>query len=80
MLHVQLQHPALYHLGGNLLPVNADKLPLAATDLHHQLHIPLDGFPVVGVLGKQDVIVDIFFYQFPVSIHRIHPILPALPL
>ena len=73
---VQLQKAALYHLRTHIPLVDAYAFPVTATGLCHQFHKTVQTLLVVWMVMQEIVIINVLFYQFPVSIHPIYPIHP----
>ena len=73
---VQLQKAALYDLRTHIPLVDAYAFPAAATGLRHQFYKTVQTFLVVWMVMQEIIVINVLFYQLPVSIHLIYPIHP----
>lgn len=76
MLTVQLQELLFDQRWGEIVPGNADRGLGGTERFHDEVNNFIQPVPVVLVVLKKNVVVDIFFDRLPQSIH-IHQILCA---
>ena len=55
MVGVQLHKPAAYHLGGLIVPGNAQRLAVGGTGIHKQVYDLVDGVLIVRVKPEKKV-------------------------
>ena len=55
MVSVQLHKATAYHLGGLIVPGNAQRLALGGTGVHQQIHNLIDGILIVRAKPEQKV-------------------------
>ena len=55
MVGVQLHKPAAYHLGGLIVPGNAQRLAVGSAGVHKQVHNLIDGVLIVRAEPEQSV-------------------------
>ena len=55
MVGVQLHKPAAYHLGGLIVPGNAQRLAVGGTGIHQQIHDLVEGIFIIRVKPEQKV-------------------------
>ena len=72
---VQLQKPGLYHLGGVIVPGNADHLPLGADGIHHKLHQLVQTIPVKPVILRERIILDVLQNELTIAFTLSHLVL-----
>ena len=55
MVGVQLHKPAAYHLGGLIVPGNAQRLAVGGTGIHQQIYDLIDGVLIIRAEPEQKV-------------------------
>ena len=70
-----LQEPGLHHLGGVVVPGDADHLTVGADGIHHELHQLIQTVPVQLFILGEDIVVDILQNDLPVAFTLPHPVL-----
>ena len=55
MVGVQLHKPAAYHLGGLIVPGNAQRLAVGGTGIHQQIHDLVEGIFIIRVKPEKKV-------------------------
>ena len=79
MVGVQLHKPAAHHLGGLIVPGNAQRLAVGGTGVHQQIYDLIDGILIVRAEPEQKVYLQrlrkIFFqlgaFAHPIRFFRI---------